>query len=55
MLRGLAGRKDVVSLLPGDKAKILVLFTDYLGKYVMHCHQQAHEDHAMMLRWDIEE
>jgi hypothetical protein len=26
---------------------------DFLGKYVMHCHNVVHEDHAMMIRWDI--
>ena len=28
---------------------------DFLGKYVMHCHNVVHEDHAMMIRWDIVE
>jgi FtsP/CotA-like multicopper oxidase with cupredoxin domain len=23
------------------------------GRYVMHCHNVVHEDHAMMIRWDI--
>jgi hypothetical protein len=23
------------------------------GRYVMHCHNTVHEDHAMMARWDI--
>jgi FtsP/CotA-like multicopper oxidase with cupredoxin domain len=31
-----AGRKDTVSLKPGDEVKIYVRFTDYVGKYVMH-------------------
>ncbi|MFL6464933.1 MAG: multicopper oxidase domain-containing protein, partial [Bryobacteraceae bacterium] len=26
---------------------------DFLGRYVMHCHNVVHEDHAMMIRWDI--
>jgi hypothetical protein len=26
---------------------------DFLGKYIMHCHNVVHEDHAMMIRWDI--
>lgn len=47
------GRKDTISLLPGDKAEILVEFRDFTGKYMMHCHQQAHEDHAMMIRFDV--
>jgi FtsP/CotA-like multicopper oxidase with cupredoxin domain len=23
------------------------------NRYVMHCHNVVHEDHAMMIRWDI--
>jgi FtsP/CotA-like multicopper oxidase with cupredoxin domain len=48
-----SGRKDTVSLLPGTKAEILVNFSDFTGKYVTHCHQGAHEDHAMMIRLDV--
>jgi FtsP/CotA-like multicopper oxidase with cupredoxin domain len=48
-----AGRKDMVPLLPGDEAEILVRFTDYLGRYVMHCHNTVHEDHAMMIRFEV--
>ena len=29
-------------------------FRDFTGKYVMHCHNVVHEDHAMMIRFDIE-
>jgi len=48
-----AGRKDTISLLPGWKAEVLVRFRDFTGKYMMHCHQHAHEDHAMMIRFDV--
>jgi FtsP/CotA-like multicopper oxidase with cupredoxin domain len=30
-------------------------FRDFHGKYVMHCHNVIHEDHAMMVRWDVED
>ena len=33
--------------------RIYMKFRDWLGKYVMHCHNVVHEDHAMMVRWDI--
>ncbi|MBT9316922.1 multicopper oxidase family protein [Leptothoe spongobia] len=46
-------RRDVVSLLPGDEIKVYIRFSDFLGKYVMHCHNVVHEDHAMMIRWDV--
>lgn len=48
-------RRDVATLLPGDEIKVYIRFQDFLGKYVMHCHNVVHEDHAMMVRWDIVE
>ena len=48
-----AGRKDVYLLAPGDELRVFLRFRDFLGKYMMHCHNLIHEDHAMMIRWDI--
>jgi FtsP/CotA-like multicopper oxidase with cupredoxin domain len=48
-------RRDVAILLPGDEVKVFMRWPDFLGKYVMHCHNVVHEDHAMMIRWDIVE
>ncbi|MFM1804195.1 MAG: hypothetical protein RL136_1074 [Planctomycetota bacterium] len=50
---GLGGRKDVFTLYPGDEMRIYMKFRDFIGKYVMHCHNVVHEDHAMMVRWDV--
>ena len=47
------GRKDTYALGPGDKLRVLLQFRDFDGKYMMHCHNTVHEDHAMMIRWDI--
>ena len=47
------GRKDVVLLRGGETAKIYFNFRDWVGKYPMHCHNVVHEDHAMMVRWDM--
>jgi FtsP/CotA-like multicopper oxidase with cupredoxin domain len=47
------GRKDVYPLGPNTTMRVLLRFRDNTGKYVMHCHNMIHEDHAMMLRWDI--
>jgi len=47
------GRKDVIVLAPGDEVEIYTQFRDFLGRYLMHCHNSVHEDHAMMLRWDV--
>ena len=48
------GRKDVVNI--GNfhlSAQVKMQFRDFLGHYPMHCHNTVHEDHAMMLRWEI--
>jgi len=47
------GRKDVYDLPPGGEVEIFIQFRDFAGKYVMHCHNVIHEDHVMMLRWDL--
>ena len=47
------GRKDVIALAGGDEAEIFMRFRDFTGKYLIHCHNMAHEDDFMMVRWDI--
>jgi FtsP/CotA-like multicopper oxidase with cupredoxin domain len=47
------GRKDVVVLHPGEIVRIFIRFRDYTGKYMMHCHNITHEDHGMMVRFDV--
>lgn len=47
-------RKDVVRLGPGDRVEVFFRFRDFLGRYPIHCHNVIHEDHAMMLRFDID-
>ena len=46
-------RKDVVRLGPNETVKLFFRFRDFRGRYPLHCHNVVHEDHAMMLRWDI--
>jgi FtsP/CotA-like multicopper oxidase with cupredoxin domain len=46
-------RRDVINLQTNDETKIFMRFRDMKGRYVMHCHNVVHEDHAMMVRWDI--
>ncbi len=48
-----AGRKDVYVLGPGDEIVVFLRFREFLGKYIMHCHNLTHEDHSMMIRFDI--
>jgi FtsP/CotA-like multicopper oxidase with cupredoxin domain len=49
------GRKDVVRLGHGDVIKVFFNFRDFVGRFPMHCHNVVHEDHAMMLRFDIDD
>jgi FtsP/CotA-like multicopper oxidase with cupredoxin domain len=49
----LAGRRDVLPLGPIDEATIFIRLRDLNGRYVMHCHNVVHEDHAMMVEFAI--
>ena len=46
-------REDLVALDPGESTIIYRGFRDFVGPYVAHCHNLAHEDHAMMFGWEI--
>jgi len=62
------GRKDLYHVNTNEKVDVYLQFRDFpdpnynppnpaykpeAGRYVMHCHNTVHEDHAMMCRWDI--
>lgn len=47
------GRKDVFNVGELMTVRVLMRFRDFNGKYLMHCHNLTHEDHSMMLRYDI--
>jgi FtsP/CotA-like multicopper oxidase with cupredoxin domain len=47
------GRKDVFNLGELTTMRVLYRFRDFSGKYLFHCHNLTHEDHAMMVRFDI--
>jgi FtsP/CotA-like multicopper oxidase with cupredoxin domain len=46
-------REDLVALDPGESVILYRGFRDFVGPYVAHCHNLAHEDHAMMFGWEI--
>jgi FtsP/CotA-like multicopper oxidase with cupredoxin domain len=48
------GRKDVIKLGPNEQVSFFMRFRDWNGRYPMHCHNTVHEDHSMMIRWDLE-
>jgi FtsP/CotA-like multicopper oxidase with cupredoxin domain len=54
------GRKDTVRLGDGSvgtdntgELRVSMQFRDFLGDYPMHCHNTVHEDHAMMIRFQV--
>ncbi|HMC57939.1 MAG TPA: multicopper oxidase domain-containing protein, partial [Candidatus Solibacter sp.] len=46
-------KEDVVALGPSESVTFYRRFRTFKGKYVAHCHNLAHEDHAMMFGWEI--
>jgi len=52
-------RKDVYRLGPQDdstdEVEFAIRFREFAGTFMEHCHNTQHEDHAMLLRWDIEQ
>lgn len=47
------GWKDTVMLMPGERARILLKFEDFTGKFVYHCHILEHEDMGMMRNFQV--
>jgi spore coat protein A len=48
-----AGRKDTVPIPPDTAVLIQTTFTDYVGKYVYHCHFLDHSSVGMMATMEI--
>lgn len=46
-------REDLAALDPNGSVILYRGFRDFVGPYVAHCHNLAHEDHAMMFGWSI--
>jgi spore coat protein A, manganese oxidase len=47
--------KETFFLEPGDRIIVAGHFSDYTGKYVIHCHMLDHEDHGMMTQFEVVE
>jgi len=47
------GKDDVIAMDPSETIVLWRNFRTFTGKYVAHCHNLAHEDHAMMFGWVI--
>jgi spore coat protein A len=47
------GWKDTVALDVGEEVLVLLRCEQFRGRYMLHCHNLEHEDHAMMTRFDV--
>jgi len=51
-------RKDLyrIGVMPesGSSVDVAIRFREFAGSYMEHCHNTQHEDHSMLLRYDIE-
>ncbi|MGN8160293.1 multicopper oxidase family protein [Salinisphaera sp. SWV1] len=43
-----AGLLDTVLVLPGERVRVALTFTDFEGLYLYHCHNMEHGDNGMM-------
>jgi len=48
------GRKDVYRLHPGGSVTMTMQYREFGGMFMEHCHNTVHEDHAMLVRWDVD-
>jgi len=48
-------RKDVFRIgdMSSKTVDVAYRFREFAGSFMEHCHNTQHEDHAMLLRWDI--
>jgi FtsP/CotA-like multicopper oxidase with cupredoxin domain len=46
-------RRDVYPVQGQQAIRIRLAFRDFVGRYLIHCHNMNHEDAFMMTRWDI--
>ena len=47
------GPKDVVYVGENETVRVLMRFGPHLGRYMMHCHNLVHEDHDMMVQFEV--
>ncbi len=48
-------RRDVYPVPGQHRLRIRLAFRDFVGRYLIHCHNMNHEDAFMMTRWDVVE
>ena len=47
------GWKDTILLLPGEKVRVIMTFSNNKGLFMLHCHNLEHEDDGMMLQFEV--
>jgi spore coat protein A, manganese oxidase len=48
-----AGPKDVVYLAENERIRVILRTGPHEGRYMLHCHNNSHEDHDMMTQFRI--
>lgn len=47
------GWKDTFNVQNGEEVHVAMKFTDFTGRYIFHCHNAEHEDHDMMVQYNV--
>src|SRR5262249_14243082 len=47
------GWKDTVAVADGEEVEVIMRWSGFRGRYLLHCHNLEHEDHKMMARIDV--
>ncbi len=47
------GPKDTVYIGENESVRVLMNFGPHTGRYMVHCHNLTHEDHAMMTQFSV--
>ncbi len=47
------GLQDTVTVMPGERIRLIMPFRDYKGLFVYHCHNLEHEDSDMMRNFKV--
>lgn len=47
------GWKDTFYVGENEEIRVITKFGPHEGKYMMHCHNTSHEDHDMMIAWQV--
>ena len=45
--------KESFFVYPGERIRVAGRFSDYTGKFVLHCHMLDHEDHGLMGQFQV--